>query len=41
MTRLKLYYGIDQVMQIESSGSNQGTKVILTIPLKSKMLEGE
>lgn len=33
MGRLRLYYGMEQVMDIQSEGMNKGTKVILKIPL--------
>jgi len=36
MSRLRLYYGIEQVMDIQSEGINKGTKVILRIPLDQR-----
>lgn len=35
MSRLRLYYGIEEVMMIESEGSNRGTTVTLYLPLQS------
>ena len=32
ISRLRLYYGTEQVLQIASEGEDRGTAVILTIP---------
>lgn len=34
MSRLRLYYGIEKTMEIESEGPNKGTRVILNIPVE-------
>lgn len=41
MSRLRLFYGTDEVMTIESEGINKGTKVILIIPMDQHREEGK
>ena len=38
MERLRLYYDIEDVLNIESEGVNKGTKVIISIPIKEELV---
>lgn len=38
MERLRLYYDIEGVLNIESEGVNKGTKVIISIPIKEELV---
>ena len=40
VSRLSLFYGVEQVLEISSEGSNKGTEVILKIPLNELEKKG-